>query len=308
LFSERYRMPPSRLRIDRPAQTDALTFALAYRPPYAWDAMLDFLRLRAIAGVEHCDRGRFLRALALSHRGRRHVGWVQVAPLRGKAALSVRVSRSLSCVVPQVLARVRHAFDLACDPGEVSRALGSLAAATPGLRVPGGFDGLEIGVRAIAGQQISVKAMVTLVARIAARYGTPLHDAPGGLTVAFPDAATLACAAVDDIAAIGMPKARARTIVSLGQAVANGLELSPHVDAEATLARLKGIAGIGPWTAQYIALRALGWPDAFLAGDLGVMRALDEKSEQRVLARAQRWRPWRAYAVIHLWKGNREIS
>ncbi len=133
LFSERYRMPPSRLRIGRPAQSDALTFALAYRPPYAWDAMLGFLGLRAIAGVEHCERRRFRRALALSHRGQRHVGWIEVAQLRGRTALSVKVSRSLSRVVPQVLARVRHAFDLACDPAEVSRALGPLAAANAWL-------------------------------------------------------------------------------------------------------------------------------------------------------------------------------
>lgn len=301
LFRERYRMPPSRLRTGRATQRDVLTFALAYRPPYAWDAMLQFLGYRAIAGVEHRERRRFRRALALSHRGQRHVGWIEVAQLRGRSALSVQVSRSLSRVVPQVLARVRHAFDLACDPAEVSGALGSLAAATPGLRVPGGFDGLEIGVRALAGQQISVRAMVTLMGRIAARYGTPLEHAPAGLSVAFPDAATLASAAVEDLAALGMPKARARTLVSLAQAVADGLDLSPHVDIESTLARLQQIAGIGPWTAQYIALRGLGWPDAFLPTDLRVKRGLGETCEKRVLARAERWRPWRAYAVIHLW-------
>jgi AraC family transcriptional regulator, regulatory protein of adaptative response / DNA-3-methyladenine glycosylase II len=305
-FRERYRMPPSRLRTGRPSQSDALTFALAYRPPYAWDAMLEFLRVRAIAGVEHCERGRVRRALALTQRGQRHIGWVEVAHLQARKALSVRVSRSLSRVVPQVLARVRHVFDLACDPAEVSHALGSLAEATPGLRVPGGFDGLEIGVRAIAGQQISVRAMVTLMGRIAARYGTPLESAPAGLSVAFPDPATLASAAVEDVAALGMPKARARTIVSLAQAVADGLDLSPHVDTESTVARLQQIAGIGPWTAQYVALRGLGWPDAFLPTDLGVMRALGETSGRRVLERAERWRPWRAYAVIHLWTGHRE--
>jgi AraC family transcriptional regulator of adaptative response / DNA-3-methyladenine glycosylase II len=306
LFGERYRMPPSRLRTGRPTQHDALTFTLAYRPPYAWDAMLAFLGFRAIAGVEHVERRRFRRALALSHRGQRHVGWIEVASVRGRTALSVQVSRSLSRVVPQVLARVRHAFDLACDPAEVARALGSLATATPGLRVPGGFDGLEIGVRAIAGQQISVRAMVTLLGRIAARYGTPVEDAPGGLSVTFPDAGTLASAAVEDVATLGMPKARATTIVALARAVADGLDLSPHVDPESTLARLQEIAGIGPWTAQYIALRGLGWPDAFLPTDLGVRRALGETSERRVLARAEHWRPWRAYAVIHLWTGNRE--
>ncbi len=308
LFSERYRMAPSRLRAGRATQQDALTFALAYRPPYAWDAMLAFLSHRAVAGVEHCERRRFRRALSLSHRGQRHLGWIEVAQLRGRSALSVRVSHSLSRVVPQVLARVRQVFDVACDPAEVSRALGSLASATPGLRVPGGFDGFEIGVRAITGQQVSVRSMTTLLGRIAARYGTPLENAPAGLSVAFPDAATLASAAAQDVAALGMPISRARTIVALARAVADGLELAPHVDIDATLVRLQQIPGIGPWTAQYIALRGLGWPDAFLPTDLGVKRALGEASEKRVLALAERWRPWRAYAVIHLWIGNREPS
>lgn len=308
LFNARYRMPPSRLRSGAARSSDALTFALAYRPPYAWNAMLSFLGYRAIGGVEHCERGRFRRTLAFAHRGERHVGWIEVAQRRGRTALSVRVSRSLSRVVPQVLARVRHAFDIACDPGEVARALGSLAAATPGLRVPGGFDGFEIGVRAITGQQVSVRAMTTLMGRIAARYGTPLEDAPAGLHFAFPAAGALASADVEDVAALGMPITRARTIVSLASAVAEGLDLSPHVDVDSTLARLLRIAGIGPWTAQYVALRALGWPDAFLPTDLGVKRALGETSEQRVLAHAERWRPWRAYAVVALWMGNREIS
>ena len=301
LFSERYRMPPSRLRTDRTERRDMLTFALAYRPPYAWDAMLAFLGDRAVAGIEHCERRRFRRALALSHRGQRHAGWVEVAQQRGRPALAVRVSRSLSRVVPQVLARVRHVFDIGCDPAQIARALGPLASTTPGLRVPGGFDGLEIGVRAVAGQQVSVRAMTTLVGRIAARYGAPLADSPDGLRVTFPDAATLASAPVDDVAALGMPKARAKTIVALAQAVADGLDLLPGVDVESTLARLLEIPGVGPWTAQYVALRALGWPDAFLPTDLGVRRALGEVGEQRTLAIAERWRPWRSYAVIHLW-------
>lgn len=306
LFTERYRMPPSRLRTGRSERHDALAFTLAYRPPYAWDAMLGFLAARAMAGVEHCEGRRFRRSLALTHRGQHHAGWIEVAQSRGRAALSVRVSRSLSRVVPQVLARVRHVFDLACDPAEVSRVLGSLAAATPGLRVPGGFDGFEVGVRAIAGQQVSVRAMTLLMGRIAARFGTPLEHAPAGLAVAFPAASTLASASVDDIAALGMPNARARTIVSLAQAVADGLDLSPHAEIDATLARLQQIAGIGPWTAQYVALRGLGWPDAFLPTDLGVRRVLGETSEKRVVARAEQWRPWRAYAMIHLWLGNGE--
>lgn len=307
LFHRRYRMPPSRLRTRPAAAGDALSFALAYRPPYAWDAMLDFLAMRAIAGVEVRAGRRFRRALALSHRGRRHAGWIEVTPSPGRSALAVRISPGLSQVVPQVLARVRQVFDLACDPQEVARSLGELANATPGLRVPGGFDGFEVGVRAIVGQQISVRGMVTLLGRIAQRFGAPLADAPGGLVTTFPDAPALAAQPADAIAAIGMPNARARTIVALARAVTDGLDLSPRADVESTLERLRGIPGIGPWTAQYVAMRGLGWPDAFLPTDLGVRRALGERSEQRLLARAERWRPWRAYAVIHLWSGNREM-
>jgi len=301
LFSERYRMAPSRLRRDTRDRRDSLRFTLAYRPPYAWDATLAFFALRAIEGVEHCDRFRVRRALALTHRGDRHAGWIEVSHVRARNALRVTLSRSLSRVVPQALARVRHAFDLTCDPAEVGRVLGRLAALRPGVRVPGGFDGFEVGVRAIAGQQVSVKMMVLLLGRIAARYGTPLGDAPKGLRVTFPEAATLAAASVEDVASIGMPRSRARTIVALARAVVDGLDLSPNADVESTLGGLQRIPGIGPWTAQYIAMRGLGWPDAFLPGDLGVKRALRESSESKVLAHAERWRPWRAYAVIHLW-------
>jgi AraC family transcriptional regulator of adaptative response / DNA-3-methyladenine glycosylase II len=143
--------------------------------------------------------------------------------------------------------------------------------------------------------------MVTLLGRIASRFGTPLDAPSTELTTTFPDAATLAVQPVDAIAAIGMPKARARTIVALAQAVADGLDLSPRADVERTMAELLEIPGIGPWTAQYVALRGLGWPDAFLPTDLGVRRALGDESERRVLSLAEKWRPWRAYAVIHLW-------
>ena len=306
LFSERYRMAPSRLRSTGGERRDSLRFTLGYRPPYAWEATLAFFARRAIEGVEFCDRLRLRRALALTHRGQRHSGWIEVTQLRSRHALCVTLSRSLSRVVPQALARVRHAFDLTCDPAEIAAALGPLAASLPGVRVPAGFDGFEVAVRAIAGQQVSVRMMVLLLGRIAARYGTPLDDAPKGLHVTFPEASALATANVDDVAALGMPKSRARTIVALARAVADGLDLSPNADVPTTLASLQRIPGIGPWTAQYVALRGLGWPDAFLPGDLGVKRALGLSSESEVLEHAERWRPWRAYAVIQLWNGNGE--
>jgi AraC family transcriptional regulator of adaptative response / DNA-3-methyladenine glycosylase II len=213
------------------------------------------------------------------------------------------VSPSLVRVLPQVLARVRHVFDLGCDPQEVARVLGPLAAARPGLRIPGAFEGFEIGVRGIVGQQVSVRAMTTLMGRFATTFGLPLDAAPDGITHAFPEAADIAGRSEAEIAAIGVPKARARSILALARAVAEGLDLSPSADAPATVEQLLALPGIGPWTAQYIALRGLGWPDAFPHSDLGVRRALGLERPADVLAHAERWRPWRGYAVVHLWHG-----
>ncbi|HVF62797.1 MAG TPA: AlkA N-terminal domain-containing protein [Casimicrobiaceae bacterium] len=307
LFSARYRMPPGRLRQSRGVeQRDALTFMLGYRPPYAWDAMLAFLDTRAIAGVERRSGRRFVRALSIAHRGDRCTGWIEIAHAAHRSSLQVRVAPSLSHVVPQVLARIRHVFDVGCDPAAVATALTSMALACPGLRVPGAFDGFEIGVRAVVGQQISVAAMTTLLGRIAARFGAPLPDVPAGLSRTFPDATRFADVSIDELGVIGLTRAKARTILALARAVNEGLDLSPQANVEETLGRLRAIPGIGPWTAQYIAMRALGWPDAFPSTDLGVMRALREESEKRVLAIAERWRPWRAYSVIYLWSGYRE--
>ncbi|HEX4883586.1 MAG TPA: AlkA N-terminal domain-containing protein [Casimicrobiaceae bacterium] len=304
LFAQRYRMPPTRLRMrGAPARAATLTFALGFRPPYAWDTVLAFLGARAMAGVERRDGGAFVRALAIRHRGDRHAGVVRVTLAPRKAALVAEVSPSLVRVLPQVLARVRHVFDLGCDPQEVARVLGPLAAARPGLRIPGAFEGFEIGVRGIVGQQVSVRAMTTLMGRFATTFGLPLDAAPDGITHAFPEAADVATRSEAEIAAIGLPKARARSILALARAVAEGLDLSPSADAPATVERLLALPGIGPWTAQYIALRGLGWPDAFPHSDLGVRRALGLERPADVLAHAERWRPWRGYAVLHLWHG-----
>lgn len=306
LFSERYRMPPSRVRTGtHGTRADALAFTLGYRAPYAWDAMLDFLGARAIAGVESRHHQRFRRALAIRHRGKLHRGWVEVRAAPRRHALIVQVSSSLAHVVPQVLGRVRHVFDLACEPAEIERVLGPLVS-IPGLRIPGAFDGFELAVRGIVGQQISVRAMTTLMGRIAARFGEPLGDAPDGLAQTFPEAAVVADADAETVAALGLPKARARTIVALARAVADGMDLSPTADTAKTLEALQAIPGVGPWTAHYIALRALAWPDAFPHTDLGVARALGETRPARVLARAEAWRPWRGYAVLQLWLGQRK--
>jgi AraC family transcriptional regulator, regulatory protein of adaptative response / DNA-3-methyladenine glycosylase II len=306
LFRERYRMAPGQLRrhAASPGLPGALTFELCYRPPYDWESMLTFLRDRAIAGVEDVHATGYRRTLAFRRRGERHAGWIDVRCVPKKRALRVVVSPSLARAVPWVLARVKHAFDLGCDPEPIDAVLGDLAASRPGLRVPGTFDGFELAVRAVVGQQITVRAARTLLGRIATAFGETLDGAPDDACVrTFPEASRIAARAPGEIAHLGVVPARARTIVALARAIAGGeIALDPGGDVESTLRRLEAVPGIGPWTAQYVAMRALGWPDAFPAGDLVVLRALDETRPARASARSERWRPWRAYAVIHLWR------
>jgi AraC family transcriptional regulator of adaptative response / DNA-3-methyladenine glycosylase II len=173
----------------------------------------------------------------------------------------------------------------------------------PGLRVPGAFDGFEVAVRAILGQQVSVTAARTVAGRFAAAFGEPIETPFAALTTVFPTARTIADLSDGRIARLGMPGARARSVVALARAVADGdLVLLPNADIEVTLDRLRALPGVGEWTAQYIAMRSLAWPDAYLHTDLGVMKALDETDARRVLAAGETWRPWRAYAVMHLWQ------
>ncbi len=305
LFRERYRLQPAqlrrRMRAAAPA-ADALHFELSYRPPYDWDAVSAFLGARAIAGVEALEQGRYRRTVRMAPEGKDHLGWIEVAPSPKKPTLHVAVSASLARLLPPVLSRVKSLMDLACTPTEVSAGLGALARACRGMRVPGAFDGFEIAVRAILGQQVTVAAARTVAGRFAAALGDALETPFGALTTVFPDAGRVADAPVGRIARLGMPGARARSILALSRAVAHGeLVLMPNADVDATLERLRALPGVGEWTAQYIAMRALAWPDAFPHTDYGVMKALGTRNARRVLAAGEAWRPWRAYAVMHLW-------
>jgi len=305
LFQERYRMPPSRFRGDDAAPAAEplpMRFELAYRPPLAWTTLLEFLANRAIAGVEQVADGAYRRTVALPHAGLVHRGWIEVRAAKRKSTLVVGMAPELARVVPAVLSRVKRLFDLTCDPEVVEDVLGPLAAANRGLRVPGAFDGFEMTVRAVLGQQVTVKAATTLSGRLAQAFGEPLVTPWPALTHSFPSAARIAALTVDDIARHGITGARARCILALAAEMASGrVSLVPGVDVDATLDQLRAVPGIGEWTAQYIAMRALAWPDAFPHTDLGVMKALGLTSPAKVLAAAERWRPWRAYAVLHLW-------
>ena len=299
LFQARYRLRPSDLRkTAADASPGALEFSLGYRPPLDWDALLAFLARRTIAGVECVQDGIYLRSARIGAS----TGWFAVMHDAARHALRVAVSASLSGAVPAVLARVKRIFDLGCDPERVAAGLGPLARRRPGLRLPGAFDGFEAAVRAILGQQITVRAAHTIAGRFAAAFGEPVESHHPALNVVFPSVARVAALAPSDIAAIGIVSARARAIIGIASALdAAQLRLDPGAEVEATLAALRALPGIGEWTAQYLAMRALGWPDAFPHTDYGVLKALGETNPRRALAHAEQWRPWRAYAVIHLW-------
>ena len=306
LFKQRYRLQPKRLRgqmRERVSAVDTLHFELSFRPPFDWPALIGFLDARAIPGVERFDDGEYCRTVAIGHAGTRHLGWLAVGMSPKKPTLRVTVSASLAKALPPLLSRVKALMDLACNPTEVQRTLGPLAKRHPGMRVPGAFDGFELGVRAILGQQISVAGARTLAGRFAAAFGEPIETPLPALTTVFPDAQRVADLSPARVAQIGVPSARARSLVALARTIADGsLVLAPTADIDAALERLRTLPGIGEWTAQYIAMRALAWPDAFPHTDLGIMKALGEKDARRVLAASAAWRPWRAYAVMHLWQ------
>jgi AraC family transcriptional regulator of adaptative response / DNA-3-methyladenine glycosylase II len=307
LFQERFKRRPSSVRRERgngAPDADAITLRLDFRPPFDWEALLGFLRARAIPGVEAVDAGEYRRTVALDG----HVGWVAVGAEPGRNRLRARVALSLAPKLMEVAARLRGLFDLDARPDVISRHLGldpalrPLLAARPGLRVPGAFDGFELAIRAVLGQQVSVRAATTISGRLVDRFGQEVTPDRDGISRTFPPAERMAEATVAQVRKIGVPEKRARTIVALARLAAGGrLDLSPGGDPETVVAALQTVPGIGPWTAHYLALRALRWPDAFPAGDLALRRALGLDTARAAERRSLPWRPWRAYAVVHLW-------
>ncbi|MBL9038947.1 MAG: helix-turn-helix domain-containing protein [Archangium sp.] len=306
-FRARFERPPTAIRrqLGKP-EVDGVRLVLDYRPPLAWDTLLAFFAERALAGVEHVEGGVYRRTVALE--GAR--GWVEVMPHSSRPALVANVSTSLLGVVMPLVDGLRALFDLDAQPIQIDAhlrrdpALRRRVVATPGLRVPGSLDGFELAVRAVLGQQVTVRAGVTLASRLVQRYGAPLKNAPPALTHLFPTPKVIAQASVDGVSALGLPRARASALIGLARAMGDGLVLQRgHTSVESTVQALRSMPGIGEWTAQYIAMRALAWPDAFPASDLGVLRALRRPGAAQSSKRAQAWSPWRAYAVMHLWTG-----
>jgi AraC family transcriptional regulator of adaptative response / DNA-3-methyladenine glycosylase II len=306
LLKSRYRLTPTELRRPQkqglPRQFDNVIFRLSYRPPYDWGRLLDFLAARAIPGVEAVHDGIYARTVRVRRKQEDILGFIQVGHAPDGNAISVRLSESLLPVCATVLERVGRLFDLDADPAMISAALGDLSAGRPGLRVPGSVDGFELAVRAVLGQQITVAGAQTVAGRLAATFGTPVATGVEGLSQVFPAAERIASASVEQLGKLGLTKQRVQTLLALARAVANGeLLLEPGHPVEATLERLQRLPGIGEWTAQYIAMRALAWPDAFPRGDLALAKAVGERRPKKILELAEKWRPWRAYAALHLW-------
>jgi AraC family transcriptional regulator of adaptative response / DNA-3-methyladenine glycosylase II len=303
LFKSRYGLTPRALR--GPAwSASGLSCRLEFRPPLAWESLLTYLRQRAIPGVESVDATHYRRTVQLDS----HQGWIGVSLAAGGGALALEMSQSLAPVIGAVIGRVKNLCDLGAVPDAVSSLLSQdaelrpIVAHLPGLRVPGAFDGFELGVRAILGQQVSVKSATTLAGRWAANFGTPIATPYPELRWLTPDAARMSQIPADQLAATGIVGSRARSIVALANAVADKrVTLSYAADVEGQIEALERLPGIGPWTAQYIAMRALNWPDAFPGTDLMLLRAARATVKQ-LHARAEAWRPWRAYATHYLWQ------
>ena len=306
-FAAQYRMSPTALRRDgsEAKPGDGIAVTLGYRPPYDVREMLQFLQQRGIAGVEQIDVAAHTvaRTLRLDDDT---CGWVACRFEPEQHRVQVRVAESLAPQLPRVIARVRAWLDLDADPAAIHAVLGADFPALAGLRVPGTLDGFELAVRAVVGQQVTVAAARTLTTRLVERFGTPLATPIDGLTRLFPSPAALAAASGDELGQLGLVRQRQAAIHALAQAVSSGqISLHAGADVAATMDALKALPGIGAWTADYIALRALRWPDAFPAGDVALQKALSPDG-QRLTARAaegraERWRPWRAYAVIRAW-------
>ena len=310
VFRTLYGRPPHLLRRaagPEAASAGVVTILLRYRPPYDWPGMLAFLEARAIQGLEVVERDEYRRAIEIDGLH----GTISVRPHQGNA-LRAEIRFPKLSKLPAIIARLRRVFDLGANPQAIAEQLVEDAVlaprvlARPGLRVPGAWDGFELAVRAVLGQQITVSGARALAGRLVVQHGDPLDPrfATAGLTHVFPRPSRLARV---NLAALGMPKARAAALSGLAAAVDSDsglLALSGSLDA--AIARLRQLPGVGEWTAQYIAMRVLREPDAFPAADIALLRSMADRRGRRptpeaLLAHAERWRPWRAYAAQYLW-------
>ena len=312
-FAERYRLNPTQLRRKGQATPSNAPLRLAYRPPYDVAQVLSFFERRVVRGIEDVQGLEIRRTLGWLHQGQRLIGWLSLRFEPARNEVHLHTSPSLVPVLGALMQQVRQALDLDADPDRVDPVLAGLPApgvpgtrlpdrVPSGTRLPGTLDGFEVAVRVILGQQVTVKAARTLVQRLADRFGTPVDTPWPTLNRVFPDAATLAAADPEVVGRLGIVRQRVRAIQALAAAVVSGqLQLHRGAPLEDTLDRLRALPGVGEWTTQVIAMRALAWPDAWPASDIGLMNALGSRDPKHITALAEAWRPWRAYAVMRLW-------
>lgn len=312
-FASNYRMQPTHFRKRAKEGSasananDPIVLHVGYRAPYRFDLLLDFLKLRAIEGVEAVDGDAYYRIVRGADAA--HTGWIKVADEPKRKRLAVTVSPELFDDIPSVLARVRRLFDTDCVPSAVEAGLADFYARLdeayriPGIRVPCSFDGFEMAVRAILGQQITVKAASTLAGRVAQGFGQPIDGPVDALTCAFPaPSAFCADGAAERLGELGVIAQRALAICAIAQAMEEGtLTLRPGGDVRSEADFLGSIRGIGDWTVQYLLMRAYNYPDAFLPTDYGVKLGFPDMKPREIEALSQPWRPWRSYAVMSLW-------
>lgn len=285
---------------------DTSTLQLSYRPPYDWPGVLAYLRARALKCVEWVTDSFYSRTVHLDE----HKGWIKVTQAKSKNAIMLDFTHSLAPVLPTLVSRVRDLFDLNARPDIIAqqfsqdKVLPPLVKANPGMRVPGAFEGFEMGLRAILGQQITVKAATTIAGRLIAALGKPFVTPYPELNRLTPVPGHIATATVDDLARHGIVSARCNSIIVLAQAEVSGklsLDSGTRHNPGATIECLIELPGIGQWTAHYIAMRALCWPDAFPKGDIAVLNNLGGVTAKQAEEMSQAWRPWRSYAVLHIW-------
>lgn len=313
LFRKHYNLTPGNLRkkwTSLSEKNDEIKLSVSYRPPYAWEKILTFLAARAIPGVECVVDDTYSRTVLVRRKAKAFRGWISVANLPGRNSLSVTLSSNLLPVLSPVLARIRALFDTNCDPVEIFEKLQTMNAVSPqlpvpGIRLPGCFEPFEMSVRAILGQQITVKAARTLAMRFAEKFGEKIDTPWPDLSLAFPEPETicgLSAPVADHLGPLGITGARAGSILALAKAMASGsINLHNSCNPQNEMEKLLELPGFGPWTVQYIGMRAMGWPDAFPHTDYGVRKALADIESKEILLMAQKWQPWRSYATINLW-------
>jgi AraC family transcriptional regulator of adaptative response / DNA-3-methyladenine glycosylase II len=313
-FLQQYRLNPGMLRsargagAKRPAQrsADTLSCRLGYRPPYDIEGVLRFLRDRAVTGLETVEGLQWRRTLAwpVADGQPPSTGWIAARFDSARHEVEVTISASLHRATGALLPLVRQALDLDADPSRIDPVLADLPVpARPGIRVPGGMESFETAARVILGQQVTVAAARTLTERLVQALGSCVDTPHAGLTRLFPTAQQVASASAETLGRLGIVRQRVRALQAVAQAVASGrLALNRSAPLEPTLNALRDLPGIGEWTVQLIAMRALAWPDAFPATDIAVLNALGTRDTRAVAQQAQAWRPWRAYAVMRLWQ------